>query len=109
MCVAPPRLAALARLHSARGRPAFNRGARRSPKPPAGGGTMTAMRKGAIGVVLLSCASSPSPAAPAPGARSIDDDLALIQAHAPVVVLESAGGGRVVVSPAWQGRVMTSA
>ena len=64
-------------------------------------------------LALLSCAS-PQPSAapsavPSSTVRTIDDDIALIGAHAPVEILKSPGGGRVVVSAAWQGRVMTSA
>jgi len=33
----------------------------------------------------------------------------MMRAHAPVDVLETAGGGRIAVSARWQGRVMTSA
>jgi hypothetical protein len=40
---------------------------------------------------------------------TIDDDLAFLRAHGPVEVLTSPGGGVVVVSARWQGRVMTSA
>jgi hypothetical protein len=65
-------------------------------------------------ILLGACAgTSPAtmtPANPPPSsAPSIDDDLAFLQAHAPVEVLEGPGGGRVVVSARWQGRVMTSA
>jgi hypothetical protein len=66
----------------------------------------------AAALALLSCASSPPGTGPASlpsGApRSIDDDIALMQALAPVEVLSSPGGGRIVVSARWQGRVMTS-
>jgi hypothetical protein len=57
-------------------------------------------------------ASAPVPAAPvssAAAAGSVDDDLAFLRAHGPVDVLDSPGGGAVVVSGHWQGRVMTSA
>jgi len=43
------------------------------------------------------------------GPQTFEEDVALMQAHAPVLVLESPGGGRVAVSARWQGRVMTSA
>jgi hypothetical protein len=53
---------------------------------------------------------APPPSAPAgPAAGSIDDDLAFLRAHGPVDVLAAPGGGSVVVSARWQGRVMTSA
>jgi len=40
---------------------------------------------------------------------SFDDDLAFLQKHGDVVVLSAPSGGRVAVSPKYQGRVMTSA
>jgi len=42
--------------------------------------------------------------------RTFDEDLAFLRRHVEVVVLEdgAAGGARVAVVPAWQGRVMTS-
>ncbi|HEU4410179.1 MAG TPA: DUF6786 family protein [Polyangiaceae bacterium] len=58
-------------------------------------------------------ASAPAvgaPAAPAPaGAARFADDLAFLRQHGEVVVLEGPSGGRVAVSPKYQGRVMTSA
>ncbi|HZU82030.1 MAG TPA: DUF6786 family protein, partial [Polyangiaceae bacterium] len=68
-------------------------------------------------LALLGCAARPAAAPEREGlaarardpAPSIDDDIAFLRAHAPVDVLESPGGGRVVVSARWQGRVMTSA
>jgi hypothetical protein len=64
----------------------------------------------AAALCMLSCASRPLDAGTVrSGPRTFDDDLALLQAHAPVIVLESPGGGRVAVSARWQGRVMTSA
>ena len=42
-------------------------------------------------------------------ASSFEDDLAFMRGHQPLSVLSSSGGGRVAVSPGWQGRVMTSA
>ena len=47
------------------------------------------------------------PAAPLPG--TFEDDLAFLQKHGPVILLESKAGGRVAVSAKYQGRVMTSA
>ena len=41
--------------------------------------------------------------------RTIAQDLAFLRRHGPVQVLETAGGGRVVLSAQYQGRVMTSA
>jgi hypothetical protein len=54
---------------------------------------------------------SPVPAVPPGGAsaRTVDDDLAFLRAHGSVDVLSAPGGGIVVVSAGWQGRVMTSA
>lgn len=40
--------------------------------------------------------------------RSFDEDVAFLGRHARVVVLGAQPGARVVVVPAWQGRVMTS-
>lgn len=62
-------------------------------------------------LALAACADTvPPPVAPVPpAAGSIDADLALLRAHGPVEVLTSPGGGAVVVSARWQGRVMTSA
>jgi len=76
------------------------------------------MRSLAVAVLLLgACADAvPPPVPPVPPAlpgarpdRAIDDDLSFLRAHGPVDVLTSPGGGVVVVSAAWQGRVMTSA
>ncbi|MFO0619402.1 MAG: DUF6786 family protein [Polyangiaceae bacterium] len=44
---------------------------------------------------------------PTPG--SFEDDVAFLAAHGELLVLESKSGGRVAVSPKYQGRVMTSA
>jgi hypothetical protein len=41
--------------------------------------------------------------------HSFADDLVFLENHGKVVVLESTNGGRVAVSPQYQGRVMTSA
>jgi hypothetical protein len=61
-------------------------------------------------LALLSCATPRPDVTPAShGPRTFDEDVALMQAHAPVLVLESPGGGRVAISARWQGRVMTSA
>jgi Family of unknown function (DUF6786) len=49
-------------------------------------------------------------ARPAPdGAPTFADDLAFLEKHGPLLVLTTAGGGKVAVSPKYQGRVMTSA
>ncbi len=47
--------------------------------------------------------------APAAGKATFADDVAFLSKYAPVSVLESDGGGRIAVSPTYQGRVMTSA
>jgi hypothetical protein len=64
-------------------------------------------------LALSACADTtvrPPATGPAPSAAlTFDDDLAFLRAHGPVQVLEAPGGGRVVVSARWQGRVMTSA
>lgn len=49
------------------------------------------------------------PATPPASGPSFENDVAFITKHAKVVVLEHESGGRVAVSPALQGRVMTSA
>lgn len=58
-------------------------------------------------------ASSPPAAAadpkPAGATVSFDDDYAFLRKHGDVVVLTAPSGGRVLVSPKYQGRVMTSA
>ncbi len=64
-----------------------------------GGGTRT---------MTSSDPASGPPKSP-PTAPSFADDLAFLRAHAPVHVLEDDAGGRVAVSAAYQGRVMTSA
>jgi hypothetical protein len=71
------------------------------------------MRSMAVALLALgACVDAvPAPTSPAyaPASGMIDDDLALLRAHGVVDVLEAPGGGVVVVSPLWQGRVMTSA
>ncbi len=44
-----------------------------------------------------------------PQAPSFDDDVAFLAAHGTVKVLTAENGGRIAVSPSYQGRVMTSA
>lgn len=54
-------------------------------------------------------ASPAHPEAVAPESATFADDLAFLQKHTPVVVLEDAAGlARVIVAPEYQGRVMTS-
>lgn len=71
----------------------------------------------AAGVLLLAaCGSSAAPAivepttpSPASGAMTFGDDLAFLKQHGPVIVLQDkAGKAQVIVSPEYQGRVMTS-
>jgi hypothetical protein len=52
-------------------------------------------------------ANEVAPASRAPA--SFDDDLAFLNAHGKTLVLTSADGGKVALSPLYQGRVMTSA
>ncbi|MCC6523857.1 MAG: hypothetical protein IT373_14460 [Polyangiaceae bacterium] len=78
-------------------------------------------------LALVACApAGPAPVAPPPTAASasppvsasanapdvppgsFEDDLAFLRAHGEVLVLEAPGGGRVALSAAYQGRVMTS-
>jgi hypothetical protein len=62
-------------------------------------------------VTLLAAATAVSPAGNARSAEAptFADDLAFLEKHGPVQVLEAPGGGRVAVSARYQGRVMTSA
>ena len=58
---------------------------------------------------LLATALAASVPPPASRAATFGDDAAFLQRHTPVIVLsDSAGQAKVAVSPAWQGRVMTS-
>ena len=62
-------------------------------------------RHAVASLAALLAGASPLPAAD----RTFDDDVAFLRRHVEVVVLgEGAGGARVAVVPAWQGRVMTS-
>src|SRR5262249_39148649 len=56
---------------------------------------------------LSGCTASHQPETPA-GAGRFDSDVAFLQQHTIVVMLTDASGAQVVVSPAYQGRVMTS-
>lgn len=54
---------------------------------------------------LLAAGASPA----STRASTFADDVAFLQAHTPLIVLsDRSGNSRVAVSPAWQGRVMTS-
>jgi hypothetical protein len=52
---------------------------------------------------------SPSPTAPATAGATFADDLAFLRRYGEPLVLEVPSGGRILVSPEYQGRVMTSA
>ena len=73
--------------------------------PTASASTPTAVSS----VTSQPVASVSNPPAKAPAAGSFEDDLAFLNAHGTTIVLESPSGGRVAVSPKYQGRVMTSA
>ena len=51
----------------------------------------------------------PSVKNPSSGRTTFESDASFLRAHGELVILESPGGGRVAVSPKYQGRVMTSA
>jgi hypothetical protein len=64
-------------------------------------------------VLLTACAAAPSAPpketmASTHSAQSLEAEIAFLRDHGELVVLESPSGGRVVVSPKYQGRVMTS-
>lgn len=72
------------------------------------------MRRAALAALLAACGGAPSTERAAPEVHppmtdSFADDLAFLRRHAPDVVVLERGDARVVVAPAWQGRVMTSA
>jgi hypothetical protein len=46
---------------------------------------------------------------PTSATPTFDDDIAFLNQHSKTIVLENPSGGRVAVSPTYQGRVMTSA
>src|SRR5947207_1721408 len=56
---------------------------------------------------------SPAPTSPTPtsttASKTFEEDVAFLSQHAQVVVLSSAGGGRIALSAQYQARVMTSA
>jgi len=67
----------------------------------------------ALGLLLLAACGSTTPPAAEPtrpgGSVTFGDDLAFLQQHGHVVVLQDqAGKAQVIVSPDYQGRVMTS-
>jgi hypothetical protein len=75
------------------------------------------MRRAVLAFVLVAACASTAGAptlsnVPLPmsgGGSSFAADVAFLRAHGDVVVLESPRGGKVAVSPTYQGRVMTSA
>lgn len=69
------------------------------------GGCLSVLALGALGL-LTGCASDEPRA---PEGPTFADDVDLLRAHADAVVLEAPAGGRVLVAPRYQGRVMTSA
>ena len=67
----------------------------------------TLMKK--IRAGMMASAVAAGTAATTLQAASFGDDLAFLQKHTPMIVLsDPSGAGKVAVSPAWQGRVMTS-
>jgi hypothetical protein len=53
-------------------------------------------------------AAALAPTATTGAERTFDEDVAFLRKHAELVVLADGAGARLVVVPAWQGRVMTS-
>src|SRR5215813_496379 len=62
---------------------------------------------GALSLGVAGCTASDRPETPA-GAGSFDSDVAFLRQHTEVLMLTDGSGAQVVVSPAYQGRVMTS-
>ncbi len=64
----------------------------------------------AVALVVLCAGAYARTAVPAaqPPAATFESDVAQLRQHGDVVLLGSAGGAQVAVSPAYQGRVMTS-
>jgi hypothetical protein len=67
------------------------------------------MRKLLLAVVAVGCAAKGPVKMPGHAAGSFDEDARYLSSKTKVLVLESAEGGKVAVTPEWQGRVMTSA
>lgn len=59
--------------------------------------------------VVVGMAACAGPKEPVSQVTTFQDDRAFLEAHGKVLVLASKEGGQVLVSPAYQGRVMTSA
>jgi hypothetical protein len=74
-----------------------------TPPPPSGSAPSPAA--GSASSSAAPVAASP----PAPAAPTFADDVAFLRAHGEIEILEAPGGGRIAVSPKYQGRVMTSA
>src|SRR5262245_32105800 len=62
---------------------------------------------GAVCLAVAGCTAADRPAAPTGGGR-FESDVAFLRQHTQVLMLTDASGAQVVVSPAYQGRVMTS-
>ncbi len=62
---------------------------------------------GAVCLAVSGCQATDQTSAPAPSGR-FDADVAFLRQHGRVVLLTGPSGAQVVVSPAYQGRVMTS-
>lgn len=67
------------------------------------------MRKLLLAVVALGCVAKGPVKMPTNAQGSFDEDVRYLSSKSKVIVLESPEGGRVAVTPEWQGRVMTSA
>src|SRR5438552_18925377 len=64
-------------------------------------------RVGALCLAVAGCIAADRPAAPT-GSGRFDSDVAFLRAHTDVLTLTDPSGAQVVVSPTYQGRVMTS-
>jgi len=62
---------------------------------------------GALCIGVAGCTASREPATPV-GAGRFESDVAFLRQHTQVLMLTDTSGAQVVVSPAYQGRVMTS-
>ena len=69
------------------------------------GGCLSVLALGLLGLFSGCSTDGPRP----PEGPTFSDDVDLLREHADAVVLEAPTGGRVLVSPKYQGRVMTSA
>src|SRR5262249_31462213 len=62
---------------------------------------------GALSLAVAGCTAADRPAAPS-GSGRFDSDVAFLRKHADVISLSDSSGAQVVLSPTYQGRVMTS-